>query len=572
MAWGIPRIGSLVEQNGGNITLTEPAGASQGDLLIACIAYRSNVAFTVPGDWNLVATQQSSGDIDASAGIASGLMMWTIRGASAPTLTFNRTLGNVALGRIIAYSGAQASPYDTGSANTAASSSATVTTGTITTATAGELIVAMTSAGDQYNASAFDAATDPTTASGATDTTTAPTNGTWIERADNSTATGADGGLAIADAIRQNAGATGTIQAGLTNVGRHVMIAAAFKLNTMPTVALNTPAEAGTTTTTPVLDFTGTDAESTSVEYNVQIDTVPSFDSGATFSDNFNDNSIDTAKWNNGSYGIGAISEAGGVAVATCPVAGGTGGGVWATDNTYDLTNKEVKVKVPQVANTATNAKTALSLEIDSINALQIVQRNGTLYFYRLVGGSEIATASVAYNASTHLWWKIREYQGFIYWETSADNITWTTRATLQPPIVITGLRLILYAVTYQAETSPGSANFDDFSYDAFPLLSVFSSTDAGFANPDTGGDLHPFNSGENIQYTAQSALDAGTYYWRVKAQDITGAWGVFTSGRSFVAEASSSAIKTVLGLAKASVKTVNGLVIASVKTWRGLE
>lgn len=131
-----------------------------------------------------------------------------------------------------------------------------------------------------------------------------------------------------------------------------------------PPFRLNSPADASSDSdTTPALDFTGTDANSESIEYIVQIDTVNSFDSNATFSDNFDDNSIDTAKWNDSSYGLGSISEAGGVAVATCPTGGGTGGGVWATDNTYDSTGKEVKVKVPQVANTATNAKTSLSLE-----------------------------------------------------------------------------------------------------------------------------------------------------------------------------------------------------------------
>jgi hypothetical protein len=199
--------------------------------MVACIGYRSNAAFTVPGDWNLIDTQQSSGDTDATSGIASGLMMWCVRGGSAPTLTFSRTAGDVAQGQILSYTGGHASaPFDTGSANTLASASVTATTGTITTAEAGELIVAMVSCGDNLTTSAFDA-TDPATASGAIDTTTAPTAGTWIQRANTGTNTGADHGLAVADAIRADAGATGTIQATVSGAGaRHVMIAGAFKL------------------------------------------------------------------------------------------------------------------------------------------------------------------------------------------------------------------------------------------------------------------------------------------------------------------------------------------------------
>jgi hypothetical protein len=234
MAWAVPKLGTVAETTvtGGNLTLTEPAGVAQGDLMIAAIGCRDNAAFTVPADWNLVATQQSSGDTDATDGIAGAVMMYTIRGASAPTLTFNRTGGNVARGAIVSYGpGASTTAiYDTGSANTLGVGATTATTGTITTAVAGELIVAMLAAGDTNTVSAFDAATDPTTASGATDTTTAPTNGTWLERIDSSTATGADLGFGVADAIRANAGATGTIQATVSGPGRHAMVVGAWKL------------------------------------------------------------------------------------------------------------------------------------------------------------------------------------------------------------------------------------------------------------------------------------------------------------------------------------------------------
>ena len=74
MAWSVPKIGTLATGLGddGNITLTEPAGIAEGDLMVACLGYRGSNAFTLPSGWSLVATQQSSGDIDATNGIASG--------------------------------------------------------------------------------------------------------------------------------------------------------------------------------------------------------------------------------------------------------------------------------------------------------------------------------------------------------------------------------------------------------------------------------------------------------------------------------------------------------------------
>jgi len=233
MAWGVPKIGTVAEVASGALTLTEPAGIAQGDLMVACLAIRSTVGFT-NADWTNIESQLTGNTVSTGAGIASGEFWACRRGASAPTLVFSRTGGDRASGAIIAYTGAKgttlADCQDTHSSNTLGSASVTATTGTITTAEANELIVAMTSAGDNYTNTAFDAATDPATASGATDTTTIPTTGTWLERVDVGSNTGADGGLAIADAVRATAGATGTVQSTVSGSARHMMAVCAFKM------------------------------------------------------------------------------------------------------------------------------------------------------------------------------------------------------------------------------------------------------------------------------------------------------------------------------------------------------
>ncbi len=240
MAWGVPRIGTSVIDATGNFDLIEPAGVAQGDLMVACIAYKGNAAITPPSGWVAACTAQNTGDTDTTDGIASGAMFYIVRGASAPDLTCVRTAGDVAYAKVLSYSGNHATPLDTGSSATQGAAGATPTTATFNTAQANELIVAMVAYGDQYTVTAFDAATDPTTASGATDTTTAPTAGTWIERFDANTTTGADTGIGIADAIRASAGATGTIQATVSSAaGRNAILAAAFKI--APTVYTLTP-------------------------------------------------------------------------------------------------------------------------------------------------------------------------------------------------------------------------------------------------------------------------------------------------------------------------------------------
>lgn len=231
MAWDFIAVSTYVEQNGGNITLNAPTGAQQGDLLVACIAYRSTESFT-PNDsaWNLVATQQSSGDTDATQGIASGVMYYCIRGASNPGFQFNRTNGDVAQGTVLCYrGGASSNIYDTGNAATLGTIGEPSLSG-ITTANANELIIAMISHGDNSLCSAVDAATAPSVASGDTDTTTDPTADTWIERFDRGSNTGADTGLCVADGLKSSAGSTGTFSADAVTTTRSVFIVGAFKI------------------------------------------------------------------------------------------------------------------------------------------------------------------------------------------------------------------------------------------------------------------------------------------------------------------------------------------------------
>ncbi len=524
MAWGVPKIGTLVEAASGNVVLVEPAGVAEGDLMIACIAYRSNAAFTLPANWTVVATQQSSGDVDASAGIASGVMAYIVRGASAPALTFTRTAGDLALGRIISYSGGRLSPYDTGSANTLAVSSVTATTGTFNTAAAGELIVAMTSAGDLYSASAFDAATDPATASGATDTTTAPTNGTWIERTDNSSSTGADGGLAIADAIRATAGATGTIQATMLNTGRHVMIAGAFKLlGTAPTTALNTPADAATgVSTTPTLNFTGTDADSDTVEYNVQVNTVSDFDIDSYAESNKNT----SITLGGGNKRIGQSFTGDG------SVLGSVAFFLDETSSTGDVT---AAIYAHSGTFGTNSVGTGAALATSEIVEASTIGSGHKLITFNFTGGNRITLTNAT------------KYVVMVQYVSAGGNINVGVDNTSPSH----GGNSIFHDGT---STWDFDASYDVIFYVFSTLLNKTSTIDTGF----TAG--HPFASGAAKDFTVQAGdtLTANTlYYWRVRAVDPldTGTYGGWATTRSFTTTAGVAAIPNKIISINQSVK-----------------
>lgn len=234
MAWTLVGVGTPASVASGNLTVNEPAGCQAGDLLVMGIAYRSTVFVDTPGDWNLL-NFEISGDTATNAnGIGSGGLYYCIRGSSAPTSTFTRTGGNAALGCIVAYRGVDSSDptgTQTTSATLGASGTAVSTVG-IETDTNNALIVAMLAGGGDTTVSGFDAATDPSTASGATDTSNDPTAGTWRERTDSLTTAGADTTLAMADAIKATAGVTGTLSCTTANGFRSVMVAASFNMDT----------------------------------------------------------------------------------------------------------------------------------------------------------------------------------------------------------------------------------------------------------------------------------------------------------------------------------------------------
>jgi hypothetical protein len=230
LGWTTYKPGSApgVIPTSGSITLNEPATVAEGDLMVACIAARGNASFTLPTGWTLVA-QHTSGDTTVGDGIASGLMAYIIRGASAPDLVFTRTGGDVAYGRIEAYSSpAASSPFDTHSATTLAATSTTAGTPGLTTAEDGELLVAMLAQGRLTSATNMAAATDPTVVSGA-DAVSGPMMGTWLERVDVNSSSGADLALAVFDSVKRTAGATGNFTATSAATNRSVMIVAAFK-------------------------------------------------------------------------------------------------------------------------------------------------------------------------------------------------------------------------------------------------------------------------------------------------------------------------------------------------------
>ncbi len=195
---------------------------------------------------------------------------------------------------------------------------------------------------------------------------------------------------------------------------------------------------------------------------------VPSTASGFTianiFSDDFDDNSIDAAKWNTSPSGV---AETGGKLQITLPH------GTTARQrslNAYKFFNSVVTVKVPTLPY-GTDTDFALFL---SANPLQSFSR---YYGISVSGGSSVINAwfgnssnvkNVAYNPAVHIYWKVICFAGSITYQYSADGTTWDTLATAPFGYGTDSADLdamYIYLSGYNNSGVSRVVEFDDFSF-----------------------------------------------------------------------------------------------------------
>ena len=238
--WEFVGISAVVETTGTTLTLAEPAGVLDGDLLVACIASRSTATTAPTGTgWTAVGSQNTNNVLTTTSAAASGAMLYRVR-SGAPSLSFTLPAGiSVALGRIVAYRGVHpTTPLDVATAQIAAINTTTVSLPGMTTTADDDLIVAMMAGGQEATWLGFNNLTTPPGASTDTDVLTQPV-AAWIERADSVTTSGADTSLGVFELVRRVAGATGNLSVTASLGAAHVVIAGAFKRSPGVTVAVS---------------------------------------------------------------------------------------------------------------------------------------------------------------------------------------------------------------------------------------------------------------------------------------------------------------------------------------------
>lgn len=190
-----------------------------------------------------------------------------------------------------------------------------------------------------------------------------------------------------------------------------------------------------------------------------------------TLKDDFNDNSLDAKKWSVAMLGS-AVSDPNvsvneqnqRLEIVPLSNTAGAHSNGYSSASPIDLTNERASVEVVQATNTSSYANTVFSLASDD-GFCRFLTEHGLLYMEQYANGTTTGATPITYSPTAHRFWRIRHAPSSdtIYWETSADNSTWTVRYSAPRAINITKLSADLYARTWQPESSPGTAIFDNF-------------------------------------------------------------------------------------------------------------
>lgn len=147
-------------------------------------------------------------------------------------------------------------------------------------------------------------------------------------------------------------------------------------------------------------------------------------------SDDFNDNSIDAAKW----YSYGVVEESSGQLSITAESENSIG--YISTLSDHSLIGGGVSVELISAGNQALATLICIPLDIasavaDSGDEASWTVFGGDIYaFKETAGGGGVYLADQVYNSVTHKYLRIRESSGTIYWDYSSDSQTWNNMAS----------------------------------------------------------------------------------------------------------------------------------------------
>jgi hypothetical protein len=129
-----------------------------------------------------------------------------------------------------------------------------------------------------------------------------------------------------------------------------------------------------------------------------------------------------------------------------------------------DHRRHRLSVQVPEMFDTAGCAQANIALiDASAENYLELLQLCGTLEARLWVGAASTELADIPYDPVAHRWWQLRQDGPRVYYEVSADGVTWSSIADVEAPAYLATAYFQLAVGTDQLETVPsGETVFDD--------------------------------------------------------------------------------------------------------------
>lgn len=380
------------------ITPAWGAGESRtaGNLLVLWLGCnQSGIAVVTPSGWS-IAHQTTGG------AVSSTTIYYKIAAGADAAPTVAGVTGGILHGQLAEFSGTASAPLD-GHAGANGTASPLVSTNAAVDATIGELMVSCSIA--DYSTAATKTLTD--TYTNATPTATNDAATSTISHYDFAY------GITTANAVADKNSFAFTT----TKIGMASSALASFKVQSGP------PVDVGTITMAGTAGMTVAGSRITKIR---------------NLTDNFNTaGTPDTTKWIlQGVFGGATIANSGGQCVFTIPASNNSSPGLQAgsggSRDFFDVTEGAVVVQATAVGDSGTSAGLCSFQPIYLQDAGSTNSAN-----FNIVSGNISAQigfttqgSSIAYNATNHQWFRIREHAGTMYWDLSPDGSTWTNLAS----------------------------------------------------------------------------------------------------------------------------------------------
>lgn len=211
-------------------------------------------------------------------------------------------------------------------------------------------------------------------------------------------------------------------------------------------------------------------------------------------SDDFNDNSLDSTKWNINAPGSPAVvSEQGQVIQIALPPNTATYNGI-GSKTTHDMRDKTMEVEVVQAPSHAGWVEHSIQVALDGSNYYLVGAGSGSIVFRSVVNGVQ-DQSQLNYDPVAFRFWGIRHDQASnkISLQTSPDGVTWTTRKRMTAGFSLSAVYFYVYAGAWgTGNSNPGVAKYDNFQVvpSSSRAVNVASTANGAFATASSTASL----------------------------------------------------------------------------------